>query len=111
MQFQRLYIYRCGATNVCALTGEKGDARLPTPLASDRWQFWMQISLQTDSGIYGFGPETALAQITGKGFYLFTGSIKLLSAPALSHDLQHHQEQSMSDAPFTRPAPAAPTLQ
>ena len=60
MPFQRLYIYRCGATNVCALTGEKGDARLPTPLASDRWQFWMQISLQTDSGIYGFGLETAL---------------------------------------------------
>ena len=111
MPFQRLYIYRCGATNACALTGEKGDARLPARLASDRWQFWMQISLPDRGGIYGFGMETALTQIAGKGFYLFTGSIKLLSAPALSHDLQRHQEQSMSDAPFTRPVPAAPTLQ
>ena len=48
MPFQRLYIYRCGTTNACALTGKKGDPRLPAPLAPDRWQFWMQTGWQSD---------------------------------------------------------------
>jgi hypothetical protein len=29
MSARRLYIYRCGTTNACALTGEKGEPRLP----------------------------------------------------------------------------------
>jgi hypothetical protein len=81
MPVERLYIYRFGATNACAITGEKDDPRLPTPLAHDRWQFWMQTSRhQIEDGLYGFGLETAVTQIAARGYYLFTGSIKLLDA-------------------------------
>ena len=79
MPVQRLYIYRYGATNACALTGKKGEPRLPAPLASDRWQFWMQTSShQTDNGVYGFALESAAPQIAARGYYLFTGSNRLL---------------------------------
>ena len=80
MPVERLYIYRRGATNACALTGEKGDTRLPAPLAPDRWQFWMQTSrYPIDDGLHGFAMETAVTQIDARGFYLFTGSPKLLA--------------------------------
>ena len=78
MPAQRLYIYRLGATNACALTGEKGDSRLPAPLAPDRWQFWMQTSRdQTENGLYGYAEEPAVTQIAAQGFCFFTGSSKL----------------------------------
>ena len=72
MPILRLYIYRCGATNVCALTGEKGNSRLPAPLAPDRWQFWMQTSCNpTEDGLHGFAMEAAVTQIAARGYYLF----------------------------------------
>jgi hypothetical protein len=81
MPVQRLYIYRCGATNACALTGEKGESRLPTPLTPKRWQFWMQTTRdQTDDALYGFSLDTAMTQIAARGYYLFTGSTGLLDA-------------------------------
>ena len=80
MSVERLYIYRCGATNACALTDEKGDSRLPAPLAPDRWQFWMQTSCHpTEDGLHGFAMETAVTQIAARGYYLFTGSARLLA--------------------------------
>jgi hypothetical protein len=85
MPVQRLYIYRCGTTNACALTGEKGDPRLPAPLAHDRWQFWMQTSRhQIEDGLLGFSLETAVTQIAARGYYLFTGSIRLLETRAVA---------------------------
>ena len=85
MPFQRLYIYRCGTTNACALTGEKGDPRLPAPLAPDRWQFWMQSGWhQTYNAVYGFALETAEPQIAAKGYYLFTGSTRLLETRSMA---------------------------
>ena len=85
MPFQRLYIYRCGTTNACALTGEKGDPRLPGPLAPDRWHFWMQTGYhQTDNAVYGFALETAEPQIAAKGYYLFTGSTRLLETRSMA---------------------------
>ena len=72
MPFQRLCIYRCGTTNACALTGEKGDPRLPAPLAPDRWQFWMQTDCdQTDNDVNGFALETAERQIAAKAILPF----------------------------------------
>lgn len=80
MPVERLYIYRRGTTNACALTGEKGDPRLPVPLAPDRWQFWMQTSRHsTEDGLHGFAMETAVTQIAARGYYLFTGSARLLA--------------------------------
>jgi hypothetical protein len=80
MPVERLYIYRRGATNACALTGEKGDPRLPAPLAPDRWQFWMQTSRHPiEEGLHGFAMETAVTQIDARGYYLFTGSAQLLA--------------------------------
>ena len=80
MPVERLYIYRRDATNTCALTGEKNDPRLPAPLAPDRWQFWMQISChQTEEGLHGFPLKTAVTQIAARGYYLFTGSVRLLA--------------------------------
>ena len=83
MPVQRFYIYRYGATNACALTGEKGEPRLPAPLAHDRWKFWMQTSChETEDGLHGFALRTAVTQIAAKGYYLFAGSIKLLEPRA-----------------------------
>ena len=72
MPLQRLYIYRCGTTNACALTGEKGDPRLPAPLAPDRWQFWMQTGChQTDNALYDFALETAMNSDRRQGLLPF----------------------------------------
>jgi hypothetical protein len=80
MPVDLLYIYRRGATNACALTGEKNDPRLPAPLPPDQWQFWMQISChQAEEGLLGFAMETALTQVAARGYYLFTGSAWLLA--------------------------------
>jgi hypothetical protein len=80
MSVERLYIYRRGATNACALTDEKSDSRLPAPVAPDRWQFWMQTSRHpTEDGLHGFAMETAETQIAARGYYLFTGSARLLA--------------------------------
>jgi hypothetical protein len=80
MTVERLYIYRRGATNACALTDEKSDSRLPAPVAPDRWQFWMQTSRHpTEDGLHGFAMETAETQIAARGYYLFTGSARLLA--------------------------------
>ena len=80
MSVERLYIYRRGATNACALTDEKSDSSLPAPIAPDRWQFWMQTSRRpTEDGLHGFAMETAVTQIAERGYYLFTGSARLLA--------------------------------
>jgi hypothetical protein len=104
MTGQRLYVYRCGTTNVCAVTGEKGEPRLPAPLEPDQWQFWMQTtSYQTDDDVlHGFSLETAMAQIAARGYYLFTGSTRLLETrsftrPAIS------QSPVVADVLFRRP--------
>ena len=76
MPAQRFYVYRCGATNAWALTGEKGDPRLPAPLATDQWRFWMQISChQIENGVFAFALKTVATQVAAKGYYLFTHSI------------------------------------
>jgi len=76
MPAQRFYIYRCGATNAWALTGEKDDPRLPAPLATDQWRFWMQISChQIENGVFAVALKTVATQIAAKGYYLFTHSI------------------------------------
>jgi hypothetical protein len=80
MSVERLYVYRRGETNACALTAEKGDPRLPAPLAPDRWQFWLQTSrYPIEDGLHGFAMETAVTQIDARGYYLFTGSPRLLA--------------------------------
>src|SRR5512145_2720635 len=76
---KRIYIYRGGATNNCALTAAKDDPRLPSPVASDRWCFWMQIRPhQAQNGQYGFDIRAAVRAIATDGYYLFTGSLALL---------------------------------
>ena len=80
MPVERLYIYRRGETNACALTAEKGDPRLPAPLAPDRWQFWLQTSrYPIEDGLHGFAMESAVTQIDARGYYLFTGSPRLFA--------------------------------
>jgi hypothetical protein len=76
MAVERFYIYRCGETNACALTREKSVRLLP----SNGWQFWMQASgYQSDDGQYGFNWKIAVTEIASKGYYLFSGSRKLLA--------------------------------
>jgi hypothetical protein len=76
---KRIYIYRKGATDDCALTGAKNDARLPSLAAPERWQFWMQIGpLQAEYREYGFDIRAAVQEIAANGFHLFTGSRTLL---------------------------------
>lgn len=75
----RIYIYRSGKTDNCALTGVKDDPRLPPAPLPDGWRFWMQIGpLQAVDNRYGFAMEAAAQGITTSGYYLFTGSRALL---------------------------------
>jgi hypothetical protein len=75
MPVDRFYIYRSGKTKDCALTREKSDSRLPP----NGWQFWIQTSgHQSEDGRYGFNWEEAVREIAAKGYYLFTGSMRLL---------------------------------
>src|SRR5215207_2113290 len=75
MSVERFYIYRSGKTNACALTREKSDSRLPP----NGWRFWRQTSgHQSEDGRYGFNWEVAVTEIAAKGYYLFTGSMRLL---------------------------------
>jgi hypothetical protein len=83
MAVERFYIYRCGTTDMCALTRNKDDTGLPPAVAPDRWQFWMQTGrLQAEDGRYGFDLEAALTEIAAKGYSPFTGSTKLLGRPS-----------------------------
>jgi hypothetical protein len=105
MPVERLYIYRCGTTNACALTAEKGDSRLPAPLAAGHRQFWMQTSRhQTEDRLDGFALETAQTQIAARGYYLFTGSTKLLANRNVARSATP-QLSIMSDAPPARQSP------
>jgi hypothetical protein len=79
MMRRRLYIYRVGATDRCAVTAVKNEPRLPALAASDRWCLWMQISPpQEQHRRYGFDIRAAVEGIVADGYYLFTGSATLL---------------------------------
>jgi hypothetical protein len=79
MPVERLYIYRSGKSNACALTREKNDPRLPP----NGWRFWMQAGHhQCEDDQYGFAWEAAVTGINAKGYYIFTGSIRLLEGHA-----------------------------
>ncbi len=82
---KRIYIYRSGATENFALTGAKGDPRLPPAVAPDCWRFWMQIGPeQGQDNLYGFSIEAAVSGIATTGYYLFTGSRVLQSERPLA---------------------------
>ena len=83
MAAERFFIYRCGKSDSCAVTAIKNDARLLRSLCPTNWQFWMQITRhQVEDGSSGFAFETAIAEIKAKGYFLFTGSPKLLDKHA-----------------------------
>ena len=82
---ERFYIYRCGKTDACAVTATKDEPRLARSLCPTRWQFWMQVTRhQFEDGRSGFTFDAAIAEINAKGYFLFTGSPKLLSKCAPS---------------------------
>jgi hypothetical protein len=75
---QRLYIYRRGDTDQCAITRTKDRASLPREVP-DEWRFWMQIGcLQAQTGQYGFDVKAVVHDITARGHSLFSGSPRLL---------------------------------
>jgi hypothetical protein len=77
--YRRLYIYRVGATDRCALTAVKNEPRLPSVDAPDCWRFWMQISLpQEQHRRYGLDMQSAVQAVVASGYHLFTGSAELL---------------------------------
>ena len=79
MAAERFYIYRCGKTDSCAVTASKIEARLPRSLSPKGWQFWMHVTrYQFEEGPSGFSFDAAIAGIKAKGYFLFTGSPKLL---------------------------------
>ena len=86
---KRIYVYRSGSTDNCALTGTKNDPRLPYAPAPDNWRFWMQIGpLQAQGGRCGFDVRAAVHGIRTRGYYLFKGSGTLLGArPAVRSGL------------------------
>ena len=93
MAIERLYIYRSGATENCALTGIKNDPRLPSSVDSIGWQFWMQISrFQEEHRQFGFDMQIATADITANGYFLFTGSMHLLAARVQAPNTPAHPE-------------------
>jgi len=79
MAAERFYIYRCGKTDACAVTGAKADSRLLASLCPTDWRFWMQVTRhQAEDGRSGFSFDAAVAGIKATGYFLFTGSPQLL---------------------------------
>jgi hypothetical protein len=79
MAAERFYIYRCGKTDSCAVTGAKADSRLLASLCPTGWQFWMQVTRhQAEDGRSGFSFDAAVVGIKATGYFLFTGSPELL---------------------------------
>jgi hypothetical protein len=56
---------------------------------------------QTDNAAYDFALETAMNQIAARGYYLFTGSTRLLEARSVARPAKP-KLSIMSDAPFAR---------
>ena len=80
MAAERFYIHRCGDTVSCALTAAKLEPRLPPGDCPASWQFWMQVTHhQVEDGEYGFAFAAAICKIQSDGFFLFTGTPRLLS--------------------------------
>jgi hypothetical protein len=85
MAAERFYIYRSGGTDACALTAAKNDPRLPPLAGPDTWTFWMQLGrLQAEGSRLGFNIQVAVEEIAAKGYFLFTGSRKLLGGTLLA---------------------------
>jgi hypothetical protein len=79
MAAERFYIHRCANTDSCALTRAKGEPRLAAAACSTCWELWMQITRhQVEDGRYSFVFDAAITKIEAEGYYLFTGSPKLL---------------------------------
>lgn len=84
MAAERFYIHRSGDTAACALTAVKDEPRLLQADGAAPWRFWMQVTrFQVEDGRLGFVFDTAVAKIQADGFFLFTGSPKLLGQPVL----------------------------
>jgi hypothetical protein len=84
MGAERFYIYRCGDTDACAVTAVKNEPRLSAQ-PSAPWRFWMQVTrYQVADASHGFGFDAAISKILSDGFFLFTGTAKLLGPPSLS---------------------------
>lgn len=80
MAAERFFIYRSGTTTSCVLTATKDEPRLPPRGRAKAWTLWMLITRhQVEDGVYGFTFDPAVAKIQADGFFLFTGSAKLLS--------------------------------
>ena len=76
---KRIYIYRSGTSDKCALTAIKDGTRLPPAPVPGSWRFWMQIGpAQAKGGRCGFDVPAAVHGIRTKGYYLFKGSRALL---------------------------------
>jgi len=56
---------------------------------------------QTDNALYGFALETAMTQIAARGYYLFTGSTKLLETRSVARPAIP-KLSIISDVPFAR---------
>jgi len=83
MGAERFYIYRGGDTDACAVTAVKNEPRLPAQ-PSAPWRFWMQVTrYQVADASHGFGFDAAISKILSDGFFLFTGTAKLLGPPSL----------------------------
>jgi hypothetical protein len=56
---------------------------------------------QTDNALYDFALETAMTQIAARGYYLFTGSTRLLEARIVARP-SIPKFSIISDVPFAR---------
>ncbi len=91
---RRIYIYRSGTTDTCALTADRSDPRLPRGFG-DSWRLWMQIGpLQAQGDRYGFDIHAAVNAMIANGYYLFTGSAALLRAPERTNRAPSDKRQS-----------------
>ena len=73
-------------------------SRLPGPLATDQWRFWMQISChQMENGVFAFALKTVATQIAAMGYYLFTHSSHTRCSSGPDAALAHRRLTRTSD--------------
>ena len=76
---QKIYLFRCGATALYALTADNAGRNLPTQSCKEEWRFERSISLHLDNSVLKHElTKATLAAIAKHGFYLTHAAIHAL---------------------------------
>ena len=76
---QKIYVFRCGAAALYALTADSAGRNLPTQACKEKWRFEQSIALSLDNSVLKHElTKATLAAVAKHGFYLTHAAIHAL---------------------------------